>query len=120
MTIRDWLIGIAAGLLGICCARADSEGCKSLQQADDVVQQVCATCHIVARNQKIAPSLEEPAPSFFDIAARPGTTADSLHRFLETTHWDRTTFPMTMPRLRLSEEQIDAIACYILSLRPKP
>ena len=70
--------------------------------------------------QKIAPVLKEPTPSFFDIAARPTTTAQGLRSFLQTTHWDKTTFPMAMPRLRLNPEQIDAVTCYILNLRQNP
>jgi len=118
MTARDWLIVGGAWILGIGCVYADNEECKPSQLGDDLAQQVCATCHVVARNQKVKPTLKEPTPSFFDIAARPGTTAQSLRQFLETTHWNRT-FPMTMPRQRLSPEEIDAVICYILSLRQK-
>lgn len=62
--------------------------------------------------------LAEPAPDFREIAARPSTTLKSLRLFLQTTHWDKKSFPMTMPGLSLSPEQIEAVACYIVSLRP--
>jgi hypothetical protein len=114
---RGWLTLCAVWSIGSCCARASDETCKVSRFGVDIAQQVCGTCHIVAKNQNIAPVLKEPTPSFFDIAARPSTNAQSLHAFIATTHWDRKTFPMTMPRLRLSPEQIDAVTCYILSLR---
>ena len=118
--LKDWLVCAAVWLLGIGCARADNDECKLSPLGDEIAQRVCGTCHVVARNQKIAPVLKEPTPSFFDIAARPTTNAQSLRSFLQTTHWDKTTFPMAMPRLRLNPEQIDAVTCYILSLRQNP
>jgi mono/diheme cytochrome c family protein len=117
MMVGDWLFCGAVWLLGASCARAANDECKPTALGDEIAQQVCSTCHVVARNQKIAPVLKEPTLSFFDIADRPTTTALSLRNFLQTTHWDKTTFPMTMPRLRLNPEQIDAVTCYILNLR---
>jgi len=117
MAPREWLIGSSAWMLATCCAHAGEDSCKNAQYGADIARQVCATCHIVAKDQKTAPALKEPTPSFLEIAARPTTTAQTLRSFIETTHWDRATFPMQMPRLTLSPEQIDAVTCYILSLR---
>jgi nitroreductase len=80
---RDWLL--RGWLFGACCAHTGNDEC---QRGNDIVQQACSTCHVAGRNQKIAPALGEPVPSFLDIAARPSTTAKSLHDFLLTTHWD--------------------------------
>lgn len=102
------------------CANGAEESCKATPFGAEVARQVCATCHVVAEDQKMVPMLKEPTPSFLDIAARPATTAQSLRRFIQTPHWDRTTFPMQMPRLGLNPEQVEAVTCYILSLRPKP
>lgn len=117
--VRAWLIGSGLWLATLCCARAGDDGCRASQFGADIALQVCATCHVVAKDQKAAPVLKEPAPSFVQIAGNPGTSARSLRTFIETTHWDGATFPMQMPRLKLSPEQVDAVTCYILSLRPK-
>src|SRR5579872_3241879 len=106
---RGGLICCGVWLLANCWAQAGEEGCKASQFGADIAKQVCGTCHVVAKDQKTAPVLKEPTPSFFEIAARPNTTAQSLHAFIVTTHWDRTTFPMTMPRLVLNPEQVDAV-----------
>jgi mono/diheme cytochrome c family protein len=82
-----------------------------------IAELVCATCHIVARNQEFAPLLSKPAPSFFDIANRPGVSAQSLEHFIRHTHWDTDELPMTMPNPMLTHDQTHAVARYILSLR---
>lgn len=51
------------------------------------------------------------APSFMEVAARPGTTAESLAHFLTDLH-------LPMPTYRLSDDQRRAVIAYILSLRP--
>jgi mono/diheme cytochrome c family protein len=117
MVGRKLLIG-GAWLAATCCTHAADESCsKDSQYGADIAMQVCATCHVVAKDQKTVPALKEPVPSFPAIAAKPTTTAQTLHTFIETTHWDRTTFPMQMPRMAMSPEQVDAVVCYILSLR---
>lgn len=116
---KHWLIATVMCLVALSRAQAADESCKDPLYGADIATQVCASCHVVAKDQKTVPSLKEPTPSFLGIASRATTTAQSLHRFIETTHWDRTTFPMQMPRLSLSPEQVDAVVCYILSLRPK-
>lgn len=119
MPARNWCVCGALWLLWHGCALAGEEACKPGQLGAEVATQVCSTCHAVAKDQKIAPVLKEHTPSFFEIAARPDTTAQSLRGFLERTHWDRSTFPMAMPRLTLTPEEVDAVTCYILSLRPR-
>lgn len=61
--------------------------------------------------------LEPPAPSFADIANRPGMTAKTIRHFILTTHWDQKTIPMTMPNLMLMPEDASALAVYIMSLK---
>lgn len=118
MIARNWLIGSVLSFVATCCAHAADQSCKDSQYGAVIASQVCATCHVVAKDQRTVPALKEPTPSFFEIASKPTTTAQTLHTFIETTHWDRSTFPMQMPRLALSPEQVDAVVCYILSLRP--
>ena len=113
-----WLIGGGLWMLGIGSAQAaNREYCKRSQYGEEIAQRVCSTCHVVAKDQKFPPLIEEPTPSFYDIAARPSTTAQSLRRFITTTHWDGKTYPLKMPDLELNAEQIGAVACYILNLR---
>jgi cytochrome c2 len=88
-----------------------------LARGEHVARLICATCHVVAKDQEFAPMLSQPAPSFLDIANRPGVTAESLQRFITSTHWDPEKLPMTMPNPMLMPEQTRAVARYILSLR---
>lgn len=61
--------------------------------------------------------LEPAAPSFADIAGRPGMTAKKIRHFILTTHWDEKTIPMTMPNLMLMPDDASAVSAYILSLK---
>ncbi len=67
----------------------------------------CMACHVVEPNQSRA---TDNAPSFRDIAARPGTTAGSLDRYLSAGH-------TLMPDFSLSSQERDALVAYILSQR---
>ena len=53
----------------------------------------------------------------FDIANRPGVSAEGLQHFITHTHWDTDALPMTMPNPMLMPDQTRAVARYILSLR---
>jgi hypothetical protein len=63
--------------------------------------------------------LNQPAPSFADIANRPDSSATSLRRFLTKTHWDQNTIPMSMPSMMLTNDQAAEVTSYILSLRQR-
>jgi mono/diheme cytochrome c family protein len=65
----------------------------------------CANCHVVGPQQRTAPG--DAAPSFTAIAMRPSTTAASLRDYLRTPH-------PNMPDYRLTNQQLDALAAYIL------
>jgi len=67
----------------------------------------CMACHVVETNQSTA---TDNAPSFRAIAARPGTTASSLDRYLSVGH-------TLMPDFSLSSQERNALVAYILSLR---
>jgi mono/diheme cytochrome c family protein len=85
-----------------------------------LAMRVCWTCHVVASDQPFAPMLNQPAPSFADIANRSNTSASALRRFLTKTHWDEATIPMSMPGMMLTDDQVGAVSAYILSLRKRP
>jgi len=67
----------------------------------------CMACHVVEPEQSTA---TDNAPSFRTIAARPGTTAGSLDRYLSVGH-------TLMPDFLLSSQERDALVAYILSLQ---
>jgi mono/diheme cytochrome c family protein len=67
----------------------------------------CMACHVVEPNQGTA---TDNAPSFREIAVRPGTTAGSLDRYLSLGH-------TLMPDFSLSSQERNALVAYILSLR---
>jgi mono/diheme cytochrome c family protein len=88
-----------------------------LARGEHIARFVCATCHVVAAQQEFAPLLSKPAASFLDIANRPGVSAESLERFIATTHWDPDKLEMTMPALMAAPDQSRAVTRYILSLK---
>jgi mono/diheme cytochrome c family protein len=128
MSVRATLNTVICGLLGVAVcglpgprAHAQPAGeAEELARGEHIARYVCATCHVVARNQEFAPLLSKPAPSFLDIANRPGVSAESLEHFITTTHWDNPDkIQITMPSLLATPEQARAVARYILSLRKR-
>jgi len=112
-------IAVSGLVLG---ARAQSQGTPDsaeLARGEHIARFVCATCHVVAAHQEFAPLLSKPAASFLEIANRPGVTAESIERFIGTTHWDPDKVEMTMPALMASPDQAQAVARYILSLKKR-
>jgi hypothetical protein len=80
--------------------------------------ELCADCHVVASDQHNRPVHVQQIPSFAAIANRRGTTSQSLHVFIRTTH-SSITQPGNMPILEVPDYEIDEIIDYILSLRKK-
>jgi len=110
--------GASACLIGLCGLLAQSaQADSSVKSGEHIARLVCSACHVVASDQEFPPILVKPAPSFKDIANRPGTTAQTLQHFILNTHWDVGTIPMTMPSPMLTQEQAQAVSRYILSLR---
>lgn len=115
--IIGWVFG--AGLCGL-AAQARAEGIPrdaGAARGQHIVRLVCSACDTVARDQEYPPILTKPAPSFGDIANRPGTSVESLQRFVLSTHWDVDALPMTMPNPMLTRDEARAVARYIVSLR---
>ncbi|MFZ5691943.1 MAG: c-type cytochrome [Pseudomonadota bacterium] len=67
----------------------------------------CSECHAV-QPERAGGLLR--APSFADVAKRPGTTPLSLNVFLRSNHDN-------MPNLILKRDEADDIVAYILSLK---
>ena len=99
---------------------AESTVSESGGAGEELALRRCSICHVVIADPRYRPALNPPAPSFQTIAADPHTTADSLRRFIATTHWDERTIPMTMPAQDLRPDEIDAVVSYVLSKRGSP
>ena len=108
-------VGLAA-LAAASTAAVEAPGPQPLH-GRELALHVCSTCHVVAKDQQFSPLLNPPAPSFVQIANRPGTKAESLRRFVTNTHWDEKTLPLTMPNPRLTDWETADVAAYIMSLR---
>jgi len=110
------LAAIAAGGALWSAARAAHGGAvSSIERGRELALSICASCHVVAKDQPSAPALDPPAPAFAEIASRPATTATSVQTFIQTTHRDGRSAPL--PGLQLSDEQALDVANYIMSLR---
>ncbi|TCZ64018.1 c-type cytochrome [Roseicella aquatilis] len=86
------------------------------REGQALAQRACTPCHAVSRDQATRPIPDRHTPGFAEIAQAPGTTAESLRRFLRTTH-AATSGPLRMPSPMLDEGQMTLIVSYILSLR---
>ena len=89
----------------------------TVARGEHIARLVCSTCHLVAVDQEYPPMLNHPAPDFSDIANRPGTSADSVQKFVTHTHWNLQAIPLSMPDMMLSKDETRAVALYIMSLR---
>jgi mono/diheme cytochrome c family protein len=117
--------GLAAVLLATIAAISPSAGAAprnsaAIAQGRADALGICAVCHVVAANQRDAPFLRQPTPSFQAIANDPKWTFKTLSRFLATTHWDENTTPMKMSHYPLPDHEMDDVVLYILSLRAQP
>ena len=90
----------------------------ALERGEHVARLVCSACHVVAANQEFPPLLNPPAPSFMEIADRPGSSVRNVRHFVLTTHWNPPyDLPLRMPDLKLLGSQADDVGRYLMSLR---
>ncbi len=121
MTLAE---GIAVAKLGwvilfgciVFAAQAEVPLHQDVVRGRAIAESVCSACHVVAADQAYAPILRDPAPSFQSIANKPTATADTLRRFLSTTH-KTAGEPFRMPNPELTDEMQEQVVGYILSLR---
>ena len=110
----------AAVVCALCTPRTSAAGVPAapeLARGEHIARLICSACHVVATDQEFPPLLKDATPAFAEIANRPGVTAESLQRFITTTHWDVDKLPMSMPNPMLTQSQARAVSRYILSLR---
>jgi mono/diheme cytochrome c family protein len=114
--MRNPSCGAAFAVL-VCAAAAASA--QTSQQGNPregrrLAQNLCETCHVVAANQELKPLVPNYAPSFSDVADRPGTSAASTETFLLHQH------PLgNMPFPDLTDAQAADLARYIMSLKSR-
>ena len=73
-----------------------------------LAEEICVECHAIASDELRSPNID--APTFFDVANKPGITVMAL------SVWFRTPHP-TMPNFVFSETETSDLAAYILSLK---
>lgn len=87
-------------------ARADE-----IARGEDLAERLCAVCHLnPGQGDKTGPST---VPGFVAVAKRPGQTLDGIIAWLRLV-------PPMMPDHHLSQDEMEALAFYILSLRDAP
>ena len=96
-------------LAGVLHGRADNVG--DIRQGQALAEKQCLTCHALKSTK--APDAAE-APPFEAIANMDSATILSIRVWLRTAHRNK-----TMPSIMLSEDEVDSLASYILSLRAK-
>lgn len=85
---------------------------SDLAAGRELALQICANCHVVARNQPFPPRLNPPAPDFGVIASRSAVTEQGVRDFLASPHGK-------MPDPMLAGYQIDLLAGYLISRRDR-
>lgn len=117
--------GAVAGLallLGLSACAPPEAPTPRLRPADparglDLAETWCMLCHDVAPDRP--GDLEAGATPFAALAARPGTTADSLRAFMNEVHPVMTVGePFPMPTVVLYPAEKEDLIAYILSLAP--
>jgi mono/diheme cytochrome c family protein len=112
------LITAAAAYAGL-AAHAQPKPAGDAKEGHAFALEACTGCHVVASDQPFPPIYAGDAhPSDFKgMANKPGVTADSLIRYLDTLP----TIPKDsrMANADLTPEQTHDVAAYILSLRDK-
>ncbi|MBI5261327.1 MAG: cytochrome c [Bradyrhizobium sp.] len=98
-------LGISLVAIAVLCGSEASAA--DANHGADLAKRWCASCHVVAAEQKQASA--DVAP-FAEIARKPGFSADKLAFFLLEPH-------PKMPNFPLSRSEATDIAAYIASFR---
>jgi cytochrome c551/c552 len=95
-------------------AQAVSNGVTS-GMGHDLAQTLCSSCHLIEPGQKNPPD-HVGGPSFQAVADRPNITAAKLRDHLKNTHTNAI-IPLSMPNPALSQDELNKIIDYILSMK---
>jgi len=83
-------------------------GADEIARGQELAQRLCAVCHLnQGQSDKTGPGT---VPGFVAVAKRPGQTLDGIIAWLQSV-------PPMMPDHHLSQDEMEALAFYILSLR---
>jgi cytochrome c2 len=96
---------VAAVLLLASAAHAQQPG--DARRGHDLAREICSACHAVEKNIAVSPNVR--APTFRDIAARPGMSELGLYAAVRTPH-------PAMPRLVPDSSELRDVIAYIRSL----
>lgn len=96
------IVGVAAGLA------ADSASADDAEHGRELAERLCAVCHLnPGQGEKHAAN---EVPGFVAVANRPGQTLRGIVDWLKSV-------PPMMPNHHLTQDEMFALAEYILSLR---
>ena len=87
---------------------ANSQEIGNAAAGKQLAERWCSSCHVVG--PATTQGTSNGAPPFIAVARMASTTAMSLRAFLLTPH-------ARMPDLHLSQDEIDNLTAYILSMR---
>lgn len=113
-TVAALLIFLSMGVLAVRAQPASQA--EDVSQGHRVAVEICSICHVAAPDQAHEPMLRPPGPPFASIAQRPDISAQSLTKFITTTHRGLDN-PAGMPNPDLADFQVREVVAYILSLR---
>ncbi len=101
-------IAFSAIALILSAATAHAQDIGNPRRGAELAGSVCAECHAVRDRQLLSPNLR--APTFFEVANRPGMTAAALTVTLTTPH-------AGMPMFMFTPDQRQDVIGYILGLK---
>jgi mono/diheme cytochrome c family protein len=101
--------------IGLTWNQSAALNAEDVQKGHELAIHICAVCHAAAPDQPAQPIMRPPAPSFASIVQKKTFDAESLTRFLKTTHRGLDN-PLGMPKPELSDYQIKQLVAYFLSL----
>ncbi len=104
---RDALRLLAGALVLALAAVHDGARADDLARGRQMAERLCATCHMnPGQGEKAGPA---GIPGFAAVARRPGQTLDGIVAWLKSV-------PPMMPNHHLTQDEMSALALYILSL----
>ncbi len=112
------IILCAAACCLIAAARAEEKANDKTAAGRTLALEVCAACHVVAKEQSFQPILQPPAPNFKALVRRPALSETFLRHFLSSPHGSMGE-KGGMPNPRLADYQIDEIVTYLMSLKAR-
>jgi cytochrome c1 len=118
MTASRWFVAacVAVYVAGFPARAQEGNTANEVNKGHELAAIVCSNCHLAAADQRFPPILNPPAPSFTSIAQRKDVTAESLAKFITTTHRGLDN-PSGMPNPSLADYQVKEVVAYLLSLR---